>query len=124
MNFAIEKVVDYLYREEERNFQELLDERDLENSVLFLHKLKQHIFYSVVVLKLKGDAQAINEWVNQYWEENGGEEEEEDEEEEYICDKDGCEEGGSEVFPSGLCYCYKHSIEYEDRINEIKIMSA
>lgn len=81
MNTATDKVVDYMFREEDRHFRENLDEEDKKDPTIFIKKLKEHIFYSVVVLKYKGDANKINEWINIYWEENG--EPDEDEEEDY-----------------------------------------
>lgn len=89
MNEATEKVVDYMYREEDRHFREWLDEEDKKDPTIFMEKLKEHIFYSVVVMKYRGDTQKINEWFNMYWEENGepDDEDEEDYEEgekEYI----------------------------------------
>jgi hypothetical protein len=80
MNEATDKVVDYMYREEDRHFREWLDEEDKKDPHTFMAKLKEHIFYSVVVLKYKGDEDKINEWFNIYWEENGEPDDEEDDE--------------------------------------------
>lgn len=94
INKATDKVVEYMYREEDRHFREWINEDDKKDSVIFLKKLKEHILYSVVVLKYKGNVKEINEWLQQYWDENGEEEEEEEyeegEEEPEIKTKCGC----------------------------------
>ena len=82
INNATDKVVDYMYKNEEKHFRENLTDDDLKNSEGFLKKLKDHIFYSVMVLIHKGDAKTINVWLNEYWEECGGEEYEDDEDDE------------------------------------------
>lgn len=81
MNEATDKMVDYMYREEDRHFREWLDEEDKKDPKIFIAKLKEHIFYSVVVMKYRGDAEKINEWINIYWEENGEPDDEDDYEE-------------------------------------------
>jgi hypothetical protein len=89
MNTATDKVVDYMFREEDRHFRENLNEEDKKDPTTFIAKLKEHIYYSVVVLKYKGDADKINEWINIYWEENGEPLDEEDDDN-FTCDKCKC----------------------------------
>jgi len=84
INNATDKVVDYMYREEDRHFREWIDDEDKKDPVKFIAKLREHIFYSVVTLKFKGDAKELNEWVNQYWDDNGEPEDEEPKEEEKV----------------------------------------
>jgi hypothetical protein len=67
INIATDKVVDYMYKEEDRHFRESLDSEDYKDSVRFIVKLKEHIVFQIIVLKLQGDEKAIKEWVDEYW---------------------------------------------------------
>lgn len=78
MNEATDKIVDYMYREEDRHFREWLNEEDKKDPIKFINKFKEHIFYSVVVMKYKGNAAEISEWLDNYWEENREPDDEED----------------------------------------------
>ena len=73
---ATDKVVDYMFREEDRHFREWIDEEDKNDPIKLMSKLKEHIFWSVIVLKYAGDTSAINNWYAKYWEENGEPDEE------------------------------------------------
>ncbi len=85
INTATDTVIDYMYKNEDKHFRENLDEEDLKNSACFVKKIREHIFYSLVILKYKGDAKAINEWLNEYWSDCGGGEDSDDEEEPCPC---------------------------------------
>jgi hypothetical protein len=78
MNEAVEKVVDYLYENEEKHFLEsnvILENRRVE----FMATLKEHIFYSFIVMKCKGDNSLIEEQLEEYWEDYAQTDEEEEE---------------------------------------------
>ena len=82
---ATDKVVEYMYREEERHFRECLEEDDIKDVKMFMKKIKEHIFYSIAVMKYRGDIKAINTWLQEYWLENSepeSDDEESDDEEE------------------------------------------
>jgi hypothetical protein len=70
MNEATDKIVDYMYREEDRHFNECLEEEDTKNKNIFMTKLKEHILYSIIVIKFKGNIQEIDDFCESYWEEN------------------------------------------------------
>jgi len=70
MNQATENIVDYMYENENIHFLEWIEEEDYKNKVVFMTKLKTHIFYSVIVLKFKGNMQEIDDWCENYWEEH------------------------------------------------------
>lgn len=71
MNEAVENIIDYLFYEESKNFYQNLDDDDKKNPVAFMAKLKEHIFYSVVVLSCKGDKDKFDEWFEETWLEHG-----------------------------------------------------
>ena len=95
VNTATDTIVEYMYRNEDKDFRENLDDEDKKDPAKFTKALKEHILYSVVVLKYKDDAVALNEWFTQYWNDYGepedDEEEDEDDEEEapetYSCQR-------------------------------------
>ena len=60
-----DKVVEYMYRKEEASFLSSIEVEDTKD--VFIFKLKKHIFYSIIVIKYKGNSRHINEWFNEYW---------------------------------------------------------
>lgn len=86
MNAAIEKICDMYYREEERHFREWIEDEEKKDKTKFVNKLKDHILYSIMTLILKGDENAVKDWVEKYWDENR----EDDEEDERVFGCDAC----------------------------------
>lgn len=98
MNAAIEKICDMYYREEERHFREWIEDEEKKDKTKFVNKLKDHILYSIMTLILKGDENAVKDWVEKYWDENR----EDDEEDERVFGCDACRV----MFDDGKDYCY------------------
>lgn len=74
----LNKIVEYMYREEDRHFRESLNDEDTKNKNIFVEKLKKHILYSIMVTINKGDLTKVEQWVEDYWEEEGDPEEADD----------------------------------------------
>jgi hypothetical protein len=66
-----QKVVEYMYKEEDNHFRESIDERHTKSPQSLMAELKKHIFYSLVVLRYNGDTNAIQAWFQEYWDEIG-----------------------------------------------------
>jgi len=71
MATATLKIVEHMYREEDRHFREWIDEASKKDKSVMRAKLEEHIFYSLVVLKHGGQLELIDRWYDKYWEENG-----------------------------------------------------
>ena len=86
---AIGSVVEYMYRNEEKSFMEIM--KDGDNKLTTLYRLQHHIFYSVLMLKFNGDEIKFNEWFDEFCDDNGICEIYDDELEEYLETKCGCQ---------------------------------
>ena len=78
MNTHTDKVVQYMYKNEEKDFRENADLDTFKDVNLFAQKVKEHILYSVVSIMFRGDPVAINQWASDYWEEFGEDDDEEE----------------------------------------------
>lgn len=56
MEQATQTVIDYMFYNEQEMFQEWMSEEKGRNP-------KEHIFYSVLIMKYKGDMQAVRTWL-------------------------------------------------------------
>jgi hypothetical protein len=76
-----QKVVEYMYKEEDNHFRESIDECHTKSPQSLMAELKKHIFYSLVVLRYNGDTNAIQAWFQEYWDEIGDNHDSDDDDE-------------------------------------------
>jgi len=104
MNTHTDKVVQYMYKNEEKDFRENADLDTFKDAKIFAEKVKGHILYSVVNIMFRGDPVAINQWANDYWEEFGEIEDADDEDADDDEDEDDQEEVAAEDEEEPECY--------------------
>ena len=56
-----------LWRDAHKSFHEDLDGD--EDKKMYVEKLKEHVYYHLIVLRCRGNEEAIQEWIDDYWEE-------------------------------------------------------
>jgi len=72
---AMDAIIQYSMKEEERNFFENMEQEELEDKELFTNKMKSHILYRYIQMTCRGDAEKIQCMVEHYWDMWGEEEE-------------------------------------------------
>ena len=106
MNTHTDIVVQYMYKNEEKDFRENADLDTFKDAKIFTQKCKEHILYSVVSIMCRGDPVAINQWANDYWEEFGEiEEDAQAVDEDADDDDEDCYESSTEYARNKPCEC-------------------
>jgi hypothetical protein len=82
---AIQMIIDHMEWNENRHFRESLDCRNYSDAE-FVAKFKEHILYSVLVLKYDGNCEKINDIANELLEEQNDWDEDEEDIKEVKCD--------------------------------------
>jgi hypothetical protein len=103
-NYHNEQIVDMYFHEEDRHFRENLEEEDYKDKEVFVAKLKKHILYSIIHLKVNYDETLVSEWIEEYWNENKEDDEDDEEDAENFCDC--CVKGWIKPNEFGLCECW------------------
>lgn len=67
VNIHNAKIIDYMYREEERHFRESLDDEGYSDKEKFMTILKEHILYSVIHMMNNYNRELVENWVEEYW---------------------------------------------------------
>jgi hypothetical protein len=70
MDTATDKIVDMFLRDEQRNCLEYIEGELLTNKKMFIDFVKEHIVYSIITMRFKGNLNRINNWLDQLWIEN------------------------------------------------------